>query len=106
MFDGPGGSTAFPRTFIYGCTGTVAISDVVAQGYFAACGSGSRSPSSVQTANVGMRVGDIVIVRQSTDASTAGFTVIRSVIASTADQASTVAATGWNAAYNVTISGT
>ncbi len=75
-------------------------------GFFAGCGAGSAEGSNSATppSNVGMRVGDLVICSESTGGGTPGRTFMGMVISSTADQASTIAATGWNAKYDVTIS--
>jgi hypothetical protein len=79
-------------------------SDVTATGFFAGAGVGSRSHSA---ANVGMRVGDMVMVAETTGtAGTPGRATLHMVTASTADQASTSASTGHWAAYDVTISST
>lgn len=96
-----GFSSLMPRVFMYGSTHLV--SDITATGFFAGCGNGSRT---VSNSNVGMRVGDLLINRSSTDASVPGRTTFHSVIGATADQASTSASTGWGAAYNVTVSST
>jgi len=80
---------------------TDSSSDISATtGYFAACGYGSRNNSA---ANVGMRVGDMVLCVPSTNASVARGAWL-TCIASTADQASTTASTGAKAAFNVTAS--
>jgi hypothetical protein len=110
----PSSSLAFnanraPQIWHYGSTHVVA--DIVATGFFAACGYGSRSattPTSAppNRANVGMRIGDLVLARCSSDAAVPGRMTIHSVIASTANQASTVASSGWFTGYDVTISGT
>ena len=98
----PGGSTQpGGRQWFYGSTHLV--SDIVATGFFAACGQGSRNMSN---ANVGMRVGDLLINRSSTDSSAPGRTTFHSVINSTANVASTSLSSGWAAGYDVTISST
>ena len=98
----PGGSTmAGGRTWVYGSTHLV--SDITATGFFAGCGEGSRN---VSNANVGLRVGDLLINRSSTDSAAPGRTTMHSVIGSTANQASTSASSGWNTAYNITVSST
>jgi hypothetical protein len=78
-----------------------ASTDVAAAGYFAAVGRGSRGG-----AGYGMNIGDVVIVSESSGGGTPGRTTMHSVKASTANQASTSASSGYNAAYNVTISST
>lgn len=100
MLDGPGGSTAFPRVFFYGSTHVVA--DVTGTGFFAACGDGSRSGP-----QVGMRVGDLLLNRSSSDAAVPGRTTIHSVIGSTFNGAgSTALSTNYSGAYDVTVSST
>ncbi|MCC7079469.1 MAG: hypothetical protein IT530_02260 [Burkholderiales bacterium] len=85
---------------------TAASTEATATGYFARAGIGSRSPTSQAADNLGMRVGDIVIVSESTGGATPGRTTIHSAIGSTANQASTSASTGFNAGYDVSISST
>lgn len=82
-----------------------ASTDVAATGYFAAEGRGSR-PASGASGGKGMQLGDVVIVSESSAGGTPGRTTMHSVKASTANQASTSASTGYAAAYNVTISST
>ena len=78
-----------------------ASSDYTTTGFFAGAGFGSRNHSA---GNVGMRVGDLVLCAQTTDGPTPGYVTVHTVIASTIDQASTTASTGFNAAYNITLS--
>lgn len=78
-----------------------ASTDVAAAGYFAGAGRGSRG-----SAGMGMTLGDVVIVSESSGGGTPGRTTMHAVKASTANQASTSSSTGWGAAYNVTISST
>lgn len=84
-----------PRAFIYRSTDSHGT--VEGAGYFAGAGAGGR------TNNDGMRVGDLLIaMMHSTDGSSAA--TLHIVSASTADQASTSASTGWAANYNATVS--
>ena len=99
MFASTQGGSVLPRVWFYGSTHLVA--DITATGFFAACGYGSRSG-----AQVGMRVGDLLINRSSTDASAVGRTTMHSVVGSTANVTSTTASTGWSAAYDITVSST
>jgi hypothetical protein len=77
---------------------------VIATGFFASAGVGSRSTANNGAGNVGMRVGDLVLCQETTDGTVPGRVTHHSVIGATADQASTLAATGYRAGYNVTIS--
>lgn len=72
---------------------------VTATGYFTRCGYGSRSGP-----QVGMRVGDVVICAESSAGASPGKISMHAVTASTADQASTSASTGYTAGYNVSLS--
>src|SRR3954469_14191300 len=91
-FGQPSGAGGAPRVFAYSSTHN--STDILATGFFGACGDGGRP------ANIGMRLGDIVINRASTSASIPGRVTTHSVIASTANFASTLASSGWNAAYD------
>lgn len=86
-----------PRTFSY--SSTHSSTEVTATGFFVGVGSGSRGLN-----GVGLRVGDFVVCRSSTDSSAPGGVSWHSCIATTADNASTSASTGWNSAYNATVS--
>ena len=101
MLDGfgqPSAAGGAPRWFNY--SSTHSSTDVLATGFFTGCGQGGRP------ANIGMRVGDIVINTANTASTSAipGRVTMHSVIASTANFASTVASSGWNAAYDITVS--
>lgn len=93
-------SMSGPQLFVY--TSTIDSSDCAVTGFFEGCGAASRGG----TNNVGMRVGDIVFTVASTNASQPSEVVAHGVISTTADQTSTAGATGWNAAYDATISAT
>jgi hypothetical protein len=98
MLDGfgqPGAAGGAPRIFAYSSTHN--STDILATGFFAACGDGSRLGS------IGMRPGDLLLNRASTGASIPGRVTTHSVISSTANVASTVASSGWNAAYDCTV---
>lgn len=84
---------------------SIATTEWTSTGYFTRAGHGSRALSSNQSDLIGMKKGDLVIVAQSTDGPDPGRVTIHSVIASTADQASTSAATGYVTGYNVSLSG-
>jgi hypothetical protein len=85
-----------PRTFSYQSTHT--STEILATGFFVGVGAGSRG-----LYGVGMRVGDLLVNRASTDSSIGGRVTWHSVISATADQASTLASSGWVAAYNATV---
>lgn len=76
---------------------TEACTAALATGYFVGCGRRGRS------GNFGLAVGDLVIVSESTAAPNPGRTLVGCVFASTVDQASTLASSGYNYAFNVTI---
>jgi hypothetical protein len=110
-------STNPPRQIVHGgLTGasggvwlyssTHAATAATVNGFFASAGAGSRSTANNGAGNVGMRIGDIVIVAESTGGATPGRATLHTVTASTADQASTSASTGYRAGYNVSISAT
>ena len=100
------GSSASGPSSVWLYRSTAASTEAATTGYFARAGIGSRSLTSQLADNVGMRVGDVVIIAESTDGATPGRTTPHSVISATANQASTTASTGWNTGYDVTISGT
>src|SRR4051812_26703856 len=75
-------------------------SDQTGLGYFRACGDGGR------TASLGMKVGDPIVLVASSAALIPGQVTWMSVLRSTPDQLSTVAATGWAANYNCSVGGT
>lgn len=77
-----------------------ASSDVSVIGFFTAGGAYGRNPLG------NMKVGDLVLVQQTTAGPSPGKVSIHSVIASTANQASTSSSTGWAANYNASISST
>ena len=94
-FGQPSAAGGAPRIFAYSSTHN--STDILATGFFTGCGYGGRP------ANIGMRVGDIVINTASTSASNPGRVTTHSVIASSANVASTVASSGYNAAYDCTV---
>jgi hypothetical protein len=94
-FGQPSGAGGAPRIFAYSSTHN--STDILATGFFTGCGDGSRLGS------IGMRPGDIVINRASTSASIPGRVTAHSVIASTANVASTSASSGWAAAYDCSV---
>lgn len=73
-------------------------------GRYAGAGYGGRPRSSDASRVVGMRYGDLVVCLESSNGADPGKVTWGSVIASTADQASTAASTGFNTLYDVTIS--
>ena len=90
--------------FVYQSTHTAV--EVAATGFFAGCGAGGNQNygATGAAADIGMKVGDIVIASETTSGTNPGRTTLHAVTASTANQASTTASTGYNAAYNVTVS--
>jgi len=100
------GSSGFGAGSVWLYRSTDASSDVAVTGYFARAGIGSKSLSSQAADNIGMRVGDVVIVAESTGGGTPGRTTLHGVISATANVASTTLSSGFNAGYDVTISGT
>lgn len=94
-FGQPSGAAGAPRIFAYSSTHN--STDILATGFFTGCGYGGRP------ANVGMRVGDIIINRASTDASIAGRVTLHSVVASTANFASTLASSAYNTAFDCSV---
>lgn len=91
-----GFASNMPRVFSY--QSTHASTDITATGFFTGVGENSRGSSPV-----GLRIGDIVMNRASTDAVIPGRVTMHSVISATANVLSTSASSGWNAAYNVTV---
>jgi hypothetical protein len=91
-----GFASGMPRVFVAYTTSV--SSAIIATGFWAGVGEGSRGGY-----QAGMRIGDVLLHRASTDSATPGRVTTHSVIASTADQASTSGSTGYSAAYNVTI---
>lgn len=83
---------------IYRYRSTHTSTEILATGFFTGCGAGSRN-----SYGIGMTPGDVLINIASTDAAIPGRVTMHSVLSATADQASTSASTGWNAAYNVTV---
>lgn len=80
-----GFSSNLPR--IYSYQSSHASTDIVATGFFSACGDGGRSAN-----NVGLRPGDVVINRASTNPTggIAGRVTMHSVIATTVNVTSTL----------------
>jgi hypothetical protein len=73
-------------------------------GYFTGQGYGSRTGANSSTPPpVGMRLGDLVCHTESPAGATPGKVTWMSVIASTADQASTLGSSAFNTKYNVTV---
>jgi len=85
---------AAPTVFYAGSTAVSAA--IIATGFWSACGYGSRS-------GVGMRVGDLLLHTQLTTAGVPVKATLHAVVASTANQASTIASSGFNAAYDITV---
>lgn len=98
----PLGFPSGPNLFHYRSSDAAAA--VVAGGYFAGAGAGSRQASSNSDRAKGMKYGDVVMVQESSAGATPGRVSMHSVIGSTADQASTLASTGWLTGYDVSIS--
>lgn len=98
-FGQPSAAGGAPRIFAY--SSTHASTDVTATGFFTGCGAGGRSAN-----NIGLRLGDIIISRASTDASIPGRTSFHSVIGSTANMTSTSGSSWWSssAGFDVTVS--
>lgn len=71
---------------------------ILATGYFANCGYGSRGSSAFQ-----MQIGDVVMNVESSGGATPGKTNFCGAYAATANVASTVASSGYSAGYNVTV---
>lgn len=90
--------------FIYSSTHTAV--EVAATGFFAGAGAGGNQAygSTGTAAGIGMRVGDVVLCVESSGGGTPGRATWHGVTGSTANQASTIASTGFNAQYNVTVS--
>lgn len=94
------GSTArVPNHWYYGSSDD--STSIAAAGYFAGCGVGSRGNNAI-----GMRIGDILTNVESSGGANAGRVTVHSVKASSADQSSTTASTGFNTSYNITVSTT
>ena len=89
---------------VYAYESSDAATDIVATGYFAKCGYGSNNKSSDASYAVGMRYGDLLLNRESSAGASPGRVSWHSVIGTTANQASTSASTGWNTAYDVSVS--
>jgi hypothetical protein len=90
------------NTWMYGPGTTNSSTEIAAVGFFTGCGIGSRAGNPV-----GMRVGDpvCVIANTGTTISSTGKVTWHVVLASSANQASTSASSGFNAlAFDVTIS--
>lgn len=92
-----GFASGIPRLFV--AMTTYLTSDVSSTGFWAGYGAGSRGGTPV-----GMRLGDALMHVQSTGTAKPGFVSMHSVVASTANVASTSLSSGFNAAYNVTVS--
>src|SRR5258706_11139272 len=85
-----GFASGLPRVFSYQSTHN--STDILATGFFAACGDGGRSAN-----NVGLRLADIIINRASTNAVRPGQVSMHSVTATTANVASTLASSAFSA---------
>lgn len=74
--------------------------EILATGFFTGVGFGSRG-----SGNQGIQLGDIIINRASTNPNTgiAGRVTMHSVIASSANVASTLASSGYGASYDCTV---
>ena len=94
-----GNSSGANAIFLYESShSSTSIATSTAGGFFTGAGAGSRTPGA------GMQLRDLVCCRESSAGTFPGKVTWHSVIGSTADQASTLAATGWGAAYNASIS--
>lgn len=78
--------------------------DIAATGFFAGAGAGGKPLLSDSAKMLGMKYGDIVLHRESSGGATPGRMTMHSVVGSTANQASTLASTGFNTLYDVTVS--
>lgn len=83
---------------MYWAATTAVSSAVIATGFWVGYGVGGRTGN-----QVGLKVGDLFQHIQITTGGVPVKATTHVVIASTADQASTSASTGWGANYNVTI---
>lgn len=99
-FGSPVAAGSVPRVFCYSSTHN--STDILATGFFAACGDAGRSAN-----NVGLRLGDIVINRASTTATIPGRVSMHSVTATTANVTSTLASSAFAATmgYDCSVSG-
>lgn len=91
-----GFASNMPRVFSY--QSTHASTDVTVTGFFTGVGENSRGLSAL-----GLRLGDVIMNRASTDAAIPGRVTMHSVISATANVLSTSASSGYAAAYNVTV---
>lgn len=90
-----GFASGMPRLFV---AATTAVSSaIIATGFWTGVGAGGRSGY-----QAGVQVGDLMMHTQVTTAGVPVKATLHVCIASTADQASTSASTGWNTAYNAT----
>jgi hypothetical protein len=92
-----GFSSLMPRFFM--AATTFLTSDVSSTGMWKGYGAGSRGGNPV-----GMQLGDVLIHIQSSGTAKPGFVSMHSVIASSANVASTTLSSGFNAAYDITVS--
>ena len=92
-------ASGMPRVFSYRSTHN--STDLLATGFFAACGDGGRSAN-----NVGLRLADVILSRASTDAVRPGQVSMHSVTASTPNITSTLSASAFSATmgYDCTVS--
>lgn len=81
-----------------------AEADIIAAGYFSGAGAGSRHRSSDEGRAHNMRLGDVIMNVESSAGALPGRVTWHAVVNSTADQASTLASTGWVTGYDVTVS--
>jgi hypothetical protein len=77
--------------------------DIAVTGYFAGAGAGSN-PAGSSIPVPGVRIGDVILNQESSGSTNFGRCTLHGVIASTANQASTLSSTGYNTVYNVSVS--
>lgn len=84
---------------------TYVSSAILPTGFWQGYGEGSRGNSNSPTwyNSVGMRVGDVLMHISTTNSATPGRVSLHSVIGVSANVASTVLSSGYNAAYDVTV---
>lgn len=78
--------------------------DITSTGYFAGAGFGSKMRSSDAGREKGMKLRDVLLSVESSAGVNPGRASLHSVVASTANQASTAASTGYMTEYNVSVS--
>lgn len=83
---------------VFAAQTTNVSSAITSTGFWSGCAEKGRGN------NFGMRLGDILFHRCSTDSATPGRVTVHSVIATSANVASTVASSGFNAQYDATVS--